>query len=159
MWPTTVKRSRVAQMVTIDDRTLEVAPTPVSQAFERAPLPVPGDIWGGADTVTLPIGSIVGARSGDKAGNANLGVFVRLAEQYPWLESFLTEEQLVMRMPDLATFRIVRHVLPNLMAINFEIFGLLSDGVSSALRPDPQAKGLSEYFRSIEVPVPSSWVP
>ena len=49
-------------------------------------------------------------------------------------------------------------MLPNLTAINFEIFGLLSDGVSSSLRPDPQAKGLSEYFRSIEVPIPSRWL-
>jgi hypothetical protein len=158
MWPTTVSRSRVAQTVTIDGRTFEVAPTPVEQVFEPAPLPGPGDVWGGADTEQAAIGTIVGARSGDKAGNANLGVFVRSAEQYPWLESLLTVEQLVAMMPDLAPFRIVRHVLPNLMAINFEIFGLLSDGVSSSLRPDPQAKGLGEYFRSIEVPIPTRWL-
>ncbi len=159
MWPTTVKRSQVAQEVTVGDGSFEIAPTAVSQPFEPAPLPVPGDAWGGADTSIARIGSVVGARSGDKAGNANLGVFVRSAEQYPWLESFLTIEQLVAMLPDLAPFRIVRHVLPNLMAMNFEIFGLLSDGVSSALRPDPQAKGLSEYFRSVEVPVPARWVP
>ncbi len=159
MWPTTVTRSRVAQLVTVDDRSFEVTPTPVEQTFEPAPLPVAGVVWGGgADTESAAIGTVVGARSGDKAGNANLGVFVRSVEQYPWLESFLTVEQLVAMMPDLAPFEIARHVLPNLMAINFEIFGLLSDGVSSSLRPDPQAKGLSEYFRSIEVPIPTRWL-
>ncbi len=158
MWPTTIRRSRVAQIVTVDGDSFEVAPTPVEGSVESAPLPVPSEAWGGADTVLAPIGVVVGARSGDKAGNANLGVFVREPEQYAWLESFLTTERLARMMPDLARFRIVRHVLPNLMAVNFEIFGLLSDGVSSSLRPDPQAKGLSEYFRSIEVPVPAIWV-
>jgi hypothetical protein len=158
MWPTIIKRSRVAQIVTVDSTSFEVAPTPVEGSHVSAPLPAAESVWGGEDTVPAPIGSVVGARSGDKAGNANLGVFVRDPERYPWLESFLTREQLVAMMPDLAPFRIVRHVIPKLMAINFEIFGLLSDGVSSSLRPDPQAKGLSEYFRSIEVPVPAPWV-
>lgn len=158
MWPTTIKRSRVAQIVTLDGKSFEVAPTPVEQSYDPAPFPQPGSAWGGGETVMAPIGSVVGARSGDKAGNANLGVFVRNSEQYPWLESFLTSARLVALMPDLAPYRIERHVFPNLMAVNFEIFGLLSDGVSSSLRPDPQAKGLSEYFRSIEVPVPSMWM-
>ncbi len=158
MWPTTVTRSRVAQIVTVADQEFEVTPTPVGQRIEPAPVPSPGDVWDGAETELAPIGTIVGARSGDKAGNANLGVFVRSAEQYPWLESFLSVDQLLAMMPDLAPHRIVRHVLPNLTAINFEIFGLLSDGVSSSLRPDPQAKGLSEYFRSIEVPIPAQFL-
>ncbi|MBW2423053.1 MAG: DUF1446 domain-containing protein, partial [Deltaproteobacteria bacterium] len=44
----------------------------------------------GGPTRPAALGSIVGARSGDKGGNANLGVFVRSNEAWAWLDDFLT---------------------------------------------------------------------
>ena len=122
------------------------------------PLPEAGRPWVPTEVTSAPLGTLVGARSGDKAGNANLGLFVRDQSHYSWLESFLTSQQLVELAPDLAEFELVRHLLPNLGAINFEIIGLLDDGVSSSLRADPQAKGLAEYIRSIEVPIPTRFL-
>jgi len=49
--------------------------------------------------------------------------------------------------------------LPNLLALNFVVVGLLGEGVSSTARYDPQAKGLGEYIRSRPVDVPSALVP
>jgi hypothetical protein len=41
-----------------------------------------------------PLGSIVHARSGDKADNSNVGFFVRNDDEYTWLQSLLTIERL-----------------------------------------------------------------
>jgi hypothetical protein len=38
------------------------------------------------------------------------------------------------------------------------VHGLLDEGVASAVRPDPQAKGLGEYLRSRHVEVPAAWL-
>ena len=52
-----------------------------------------------------------------------------------------------------------RYELPNLLALNFVIHGLLAPGVSGTTRPDAQAKGLGEYLRSRLVPVPADLLP
>ena len=49
-----------------------------------------------------------------------------------------------------------RYPLPNLLAVNFVVRGLLGEGVSSSTRPDPQAKSLGEFLRSRVVEVPAS---
>ena len=85
-------------------------------------------------------------------------MFVRKESQFAWLASFLTVNQLVALLPDIDGFRIDRYVFPNLWAINFEIFGVLEEGVASALRPDPQAKGLGEYLRSVTAEIPVEFV-
>src|SRR5690606_26289807 len=36
-------------------------------------------------TVRMPLGRVAGARSGDKGGNANLGVWTTSPERYAWL--------------------------------------------------------------------------
>ena len=41
-------------------------------------------------TRPAPLGSVVHARSGDKADNSNVGFFVRHEDEYPWLRSLLT---------------------------------------------------------------------
>jgi hypothetical protein len=45
-------------------------------------------------TRRAPLGSIVHARSGDKANNSNIGFFVRRAGEYTWLQNFLTVDRL-----------------------------------------------------------------
>ena len=44
--------------------------------------------------------------------------------------------------------------LPNLLALNFVLKGLLGDGVAASLRADPQAKSLGEYLRARLAPIP-----
>jgi hypothetical protein len=103
-------------------------------------------------TRTVPLGTVCGARSGDKGGDANLGVWCRTDEAYEWLASFLTVERLKELLPEAG--EVVRHELPNLRALNFVLVGLLGEGVASSTRPDPQAKGLGELLRSRFVDVP-----
>ncbi len=98
------------------------------------------------------LGTIVGARSGDKGGDANIGVWVRTPEAYEWLNGFLTVEKLKELLPE--ANEVSRYELPNLRALNFVLHGLLGEGVAGSTRFDPQAKALGEWLRSREVEIP-----
>jgi hypothetical protein len=102
----------------------------------------------------VPLGTIVGARSGDKGGDANLGVWARNDAGFDWLRDFLTVERLRELLPETAALEIDRYELPNLHALNFVIHGLLGRGVAASTRFDPQAKALGEWLRSRFVDVP-----
>ena len=118
------------------------------------PTPGPTTAAPGGETVRAPIGRVIGARSGDKGGNANLGVFARTDEAWAWLEGYLTTEKLRDLLPEAAALPIDRHPLPNIRSINFLIHGLLQEGVAASTRQDGQAKSLGEWLRARVVDVP-----
>jgi len=105
-------------------------------------------------TLRAPLGTLVGARSGDKGGNANIGVWAETDAAYGWLSRGLTVDKLRDLLPETADLRIDRHELPNIRALNFVVHGLLGEGVSAGTRQDPQAKGLGEWLRSRHVNIP-----
>jgi hypothetical protein len=105
-------------------------------------------------TRRAPLGLIAGARSGDKGGSANVGVWVRSDEQWRWLANTLTVERLKELLPETADLNVTRHLLPNLRAVNFVIDEILGQGVAYQARFDPQAKGLGEWLRSRHVDIP-----
>jgi hypothetical protein len=107
----------------------------------------------------VPLGTICGARSGDKGGNGNVGVWVETPAAYAWLESYLTIERFRALMPEARDLAIERHALPNLLSLNFIIAGLLGDGVAASTRSDPQAKSLGEFVRAKVVDIPRSLLP
>ena len=109
-------------------------------------------------TRRAPLGVIAGARSGDKGGSANVGVWVRTDEQWRWLANTLTVELLKQLLPETADLAVTRHVLPNLRAVNFVIEGILGQGVAYQARFDPQAKGLGEWLRSRHVDIPERFL-
>jgi len=114
----------------------------------------PADVPPAGPTRRAPLGSVIGARSGDKGGNANLGVWARSAAAYGWLEWFLSTERLKGLLPETAEFEVDRHPLPNILAVNFVIHGLLGEGVASSTRFDAQAKSLGEWLRAREADIP-----
>jgi hypothetical protein len=107
-------------------------------------------------TRRVPLGRIAGARSGDKGGSANVGVWVRTDDQWRWLAHTLTVETLRELLPETAELPVIRHLLPNLRAVNFVIDDILGEGVAYQARFDPQAKGLGEWLRSRRVDIPES---
>ncbi|MEM9468137.1 MAG: acyclic terpene utilization AtuA family protein, partial [Actinomycetota bacterium] len=111
--------------------------------------PIPG-----GETRRAPLGTILGSRSGDKGGNANLGVFARSAEAYVWMADLLSVERLRELLPEAADLRIDRHDLPNLWSLNFLIHGILQEGVAASTRQDGQAKSLGEWLRARHVDIP-----
>jgi hypothetical protein len=170
-WPALVPASAVAPVVVFPDgTTAAIEATPAGRAGPgRAGPDGPGradaaaaggrPADGAADrddeTVAAPLGRVCGARSGDKGGNANVGIWARDRAAYPWLRAYLTTDRLRALLPEAAALPIRRFELPNLGALNFVIAGLLGEGVAASTRPDPQAKGLGEYLRSRSVAIPA----
>ncbi|MFJ9144779.1 acyclic terpene utilization AtuA family protein [Streptomyces griseus] len=116
--------------------------------------PLPDPYPSTAPTRRVPLGLIAGARSGDKGGDANVGVWVRDDDAWRWLAHELTVELFRELLPETADLTVVRHVLPNLRALNFTVHGLLGEGVAAQARFDPQAKAVGEWLRSRWLPVP-----
>jgi len=125
---------------------------------EQPPLPEPLEP---GPTLSAPLGHVAGARSGDKGGDANVGVWVRDEDAWRWLAHELTVDRFRRLLPETAELTVVRHVLPNLRALNFTVHGLLGEGVAAQHRFDPQAKALGEWLRSrhLEIPVTLLEVP
>jgi hypothetical protein len=118
--------------------------------------PVPGPAVGaiGGPTVRAPLGLVAGARSGDKGGDANVGVYVRDDQAWIWLDELLTTECFQALLPETADLVVDRYPLPNLRAVNFVVRGLLQEGVAASTRNDAQAKSLGEWLRARVVDVP-----
>lgn len=132
----------------IPDAKADVTPAPEPQA----------GVPGGA-TRRLPLGTVFGARSGDKGGNANLGIFARSDEGWAWLDSYLDVTRLRELLPEVASLRVDRHRLPALRSLNFVVHGLLEEGVASSTRQDAQAKSLGEWLRARVVDLPETLLP
>ncbi len=110
-------------------------------------------------TRRLPLGTIFGARSGDKGGNANLGVFARDDAAWAWLDGFLTSDKLKELLPETAPLRVDRYRLPAIRSLNFVVHELLQEGVAASTRQDPQAKSLGEWLRARVVDLPEALLP
>ncbi len=127
-----------------------------TETLDLAPVgdpPLPEPLPAGP-TRRVPLGHIAGARSGDKGGSANVGVWVRTDEQWRWLANTLSVPKLRALLPETAGLPVTRHLLPNLRAVNFVIEDILGQGVAYQARFDPQAKGLGEWLRSRHVDIP-----
>ncbi|PZS25417.1 MAG: exopolyphosphatase, partial [Pseudonocardiales bacterium] len=136
-----------------DGRRLDIEPAPQSLALQdiaEPGLPTPLD----GPTLQLPLGLFAGTRSGDKGGDANVGVWAPSDDAWGWLTNLLTVEMFQLLLPETRPLRITRHVLPNLRALNFVVEGLLGEGVASNARHDPQAKAVGEWLGSRKVDVP-----
>ncbi|MGY4972308.1 acyclic terpene utilization AtuA family protein [Streptomyces nigrescens] len=127
---------------------------PSTQELVRLPdPPLPEPLPAGA-TRRGPLGQVAGARSGDKGGSANVGVWARTDRAWRWLAHELTVERFRQLLPETAELPVDRHVLPNLRALNFVVDGLLGEGVAAQTRFDPQAKAVGEWLRSRHMDIP-----
>ncbi|MFS0692630.1 acyclic terpene utilization AtuA family protein [Streptomyces nitrosporeus] len=151
----TVAAEEVGHLAVLPDGRREAVPAtgpyrdlaPVEEPALPEPLPA-------GPVRSVPLGLVAGARSGDKGGDANVGVWVRDEDAWRWLAHELTVERFGELLPETARLTVVRHVLPNLRALNFVVRGLLGEGVAAQARFDPQAKALGEWLRSRHLPVP-----
>ena len=161
-WPALVPRAGIDETVLHDDgRRVVIAPTPISPGTgdgaevrsTRRDARTP--TWPGGETRRMALGTVIGARSGDKGGNANVGLWARSPAGFAWLAAELTVQRFRQLLPEAAALAVDRYELENLLALNFVVHGLLGEGVASSTRPDPQAKSLGEFLRSrlVEVPV------
>ncbi|MER7752602.1 acyclic terpene utilization AtuA family protein [Kitasatospora sp. NPDC097643] len=143
--------------VLADGSRIAVPPAPSSSQLDPAepvfdlPEPLPA-----GPVRRAPIGLVAGARSGDKGGDANLGLWARTEDGWRWLAHTLTVDLLRELLPETAELPVTRHLLPNLRAVNFTVTGLLGEGVAAQHRFDPQAKALGEWLRSRHLDIPEA---
>jgi hypothetical protein len=172
------RRERIAAPT----RTLPLRPVPDVPDVPAGSTTHPAPPGAGA-TRRAPLGLVAGTRSGDKGGDANIGVWARHDGErdrtgdsghdgrlpdglhddgqdrtdriWRWLVDTLTTERLRTLLPECGSLTVVRHVLPNLRALNFVVEGLLGEGVAARHRFDPQAKALGEWLRAryLDIPV------
>ncbi|MEY4175484.1 MAG: hypothetical protein RI900_2649 [Actinomycetota bacterium] len=155
-WPALVDASEVVERVVLWPGSAVAPPAVPSPARRSVAAPpsdppvapdTPGATAGGPEPGE-PLGTRFAARSGDKGGNANVGIWARDDAGFRWLQAHLTADKVPSLLPEAHDLEVRRHELPNLHALNFVIVGLLGEGVASSTSFDPQAKGLGEYLLS-----------
>ena len=166
-WPALLDQSMLEHTVHHHDGTTEIVvpATPPDAESAVAPPAEPSLAPSASasapcsdELVVVSLGELVHARSGDKGGDANLGVWVRDPAFEEWLQSTLTVDELRRLLPETRQLAISRYELPNLGAVNFVLRGLLGTGATSTLRLDSQAKALGEWLRSRSISVPRALV-
>jgi len=147
------------EVVLLGGESHEVSSVIPSEDVQVAATPGPTATAPGGPTTRAPLGALYGARSGDKGGNANLGIFARSDEAWAWLDEFLTTERLQALLPEAADLTVDRYRLPAIRSLNFVLHGLLQEGVAASTRQDPQAKSLGEWLRARVVDIPEALLP
>jgi hypothetical protein len=156
--PEYVDRAQVHHVVVHHDGRRQEIADPVEFAVAdtdhgRRPSPYPAP----ADSLNrrMPLGTFVHARSGDKGGDANIGLWVshdgppeKYAARVTWLAKLMSPRKVRELVPEARDLDVDVYVLPNLGAVNVVVHGLLGRGVAASSRFDPQAKGLGEWLRS-----------
>jgi hypothetical protein len=159
-WPALIPADEVEHVVVHNDGRREVIPhtSPTAAlSYESVVQREPHRDWG--DVRRVPLGTLIGARSGDKGGNANVGFWARTSSAADWLLWWLDEKAFRALLPEADGLDVDLYPLPNLRAINVVVHGLLGEGVAASTRFDPQAKGLGEYLRSRLVDIPVALLP
>lgn len=163
-----VPQDTVPHVVVLADGTrLDIAPPtdtapldPLARRDEPALAAPPVD---GA-TRDVPLGEVAFARSGDKGGNANIGVWIPASHPdrdaaFAWLAAELTPDRVRELLPEAAQLEVEVHPLPRIAAVNVIVHRLLGEGVASSTRLDPQAKAVGEWLRARVVTVPTTLIP
>ncbi len=157
--PATVPADLVPQYVHVGGTTTQIDSTAPTHSEPRPSGPDPkgqGSPPPTGELVEVPLGAFVGTRSGDKGGDANLGVYARNEPGWAWLDAELTVDRLKELLPETSVLTVDRYRFPHLRSLNFVIRGLLQEGVAASSRQDAQAKALGEWLRARLVSAPAS---
>ncbi|KAF7626686.1 hypothetical protein AFLA_014075 [Aspergillus flavus NRRL3357] len=91
----------------------------------------PADLQSFGPTRRAPLRSIVLARSGDKGGHANVGLWVRSEDEWDWLRTFLSTPSFKTLLGDdyRPKYRVERFELPHRHAVHFVTSGILQEDI------------------------------
>jgi Acyclic terpene utilisation family protein AtuA len=154
-WPGLLPMTAVDHRVVFDDgHVLSVAPPRQTQSITQPVHPEPEEAPLPERVRKVPLGTVAYARSGDKGGNSNVGIWTPDVRTWPWLRRFLSSAELRRLIPEAKDLVILRHELPELRAVHFVLRGMLGTGGSSNVRVDRVGKAIGEYMRSKQVPIP-----
>ncbi|KAG7092909.1 hypothetical protein E1B28_009214 [Marasmius oreades] len=158
-FPALIPQNKIQLKVHIGDHIIQVSPISFTEPFmgqDSYSPKVVTDLDSFGPTRKAPLGKVVCARSGDKAGNANAGLWVRNDDEWPWLQSFLTIERFkkLLGKDYKPEYRVERFEMPNIRAVHFVIYGILQRGVASSSMIDQLAKSFGEFIRARHVEIP-----
>ena len=154
-WPALLPQSAVPHRVVMEDLVIDI-PGPEHTELASQPIhpePAP-EIPSSTGTRTAALGTVAYARSGDKGGNSNVGIWAPDQRAWEWLRGTLSTAELRRLMPEIKELDVVRHEFPNLRAVHFVLRGLLGTGGSSNQRIDQVGKAVGEYLRAKHLPIP-----
>ncbi|KAH7127332.1 hypothetical protein EDB81DRAFT_846240 [Dactylonectria macrodidyma] len=134
--PYLIPQSLIKHQVHLGLQTLDI-PTPTHTKCYPFNQPShdprnPIDLKSFGPTTRGPIGWVAHARSGDKGSDANVGFWVKTAEQYSWLRSLLTISFLkqLLGRDYKEGCAVDRFELPGLLAVHFLMHNYLDRGVN-----------------------------
>lgn len=120
----------------------------------------PVDLSSFGETVHVPLGYIVLGRSGDKASDCNVGLFVRHDDEWDWLRSFLTTKKIqeLLGPAEYTGKPIDRFEMANIRAVHFLLHDHLDRGYNACSNYDTLGKNACEYIRAKTVDIPKKFV-
>lgn len=123
IFPATIPQATINHEAVVAGQTISIPPPrrtqhyPVQRPSSETATAIDLESFG--PTERRPLGTVVHARSGDKANNSNAGFFVRHADEYPWLQSLLTVNKLKeLLQDDYAGHSIERCEFPSILAVH-----------------------------------------
>lgn len=102
----------------------------------------------------VSLSTIAHARSGDKGASSNIGVIAYTQKGYDFLLQYLDEEKVAHFFYAIKPNKVKRYELPNLLAFNFVLEGVLDGGGSRSLRIDAQGKALGQAILEMPLIIP-----
>jgi hypothetical protein len=152
-----VPQDQAPHLAVLPDGTrVDVPPPAVTRPLDDLPSASMAMKADGGTTRRAPLGAVARARSGDKGGTANIGLWARTDDGAAWLAAVLTPEKVRVLLPEAAELPVTVHALPNLRAVNVVIDGLLGRGVAASTRFDPQGKAVGEWLRGRTLDIPEA---
>lgn len=105
--------------------------------------------------LTVRLGDIAHARSGDKGSSATLGIFAYTAAGYEYLAEHLTAVVMSTYFQPMGCDGVDRYDVPGLHTLNFVLRNVLLEGGSRSLRIDAQGKTLGQIALEMTLEIPS----
>ncbi|MDG2002551.1 MAG: DUF1446 domain-containing protein [Novosphingobium sp.] len=161
-WPGIADQGECEHCVTLDDGRSVVIELPENDreaATSGTPLePSSHDSARFGKARAAPLGEIIHARSGDKGGDASLGIWCKSPEAFDWVVSYLTGEQVHTLMGLAENVRVDAFPLPNISGVLFVLRGQFGRSGTSNIMLDQIGKGLGEFLRACVVEIPESLI-
>ena len=109
--------------------------------------------------LTVPLWRAAHVRTGDKGNRSNISVIAWHPALYPLIVEQIDEAAIARRFAHRRPSAVVRHLLPNLHAMNVVLDDVLDGGVNDALNLDSHGKALSFLLLELPLRVPLSLAP
>ena len=106
---------------------------------------------------SISLAALAHGRSGDKGNHANIAVIAYTPSGYAWLREHLTAQVVKEYFSNLSPTKVVRYEAPNLHALNYVLYDVLTGGASRSLRADTQGKTLALALLAMSIERPDDY--